>query len=235
LTLRIDDGIVVVVGSERLVSMDVEVVPASLRGRLGAEATAGLVECLDRARREWKGEVVTLAVERFERRLTEEVSGLREETRNGDAGLRAEMHAGHAGLREEMRNGDAALREEMRNGDAALRAEMRNGDAALRAEMHSGFAELRSEMREGDVALRAEMHSGFAKLRSEMCEGDAALRVEMHQSLAALRVEMHGLTGGVRQEIATTRGELIRWSFVFWAGQTIATAGLVVALVKLLP
>jgi hypothetical protein len=45
---------------------------------------------------------------------------------------------------------------------------------------------------------------------------------------------MHDLIGGVRQEIATTRVELIRWSFVFWAGQTIATAGLVVALVKLL-
>ncbi len=45
--------------------MDVEVVPAALRSRLGAEGTAGLVECLDRAGREWKDEVVTLAVERF--------------------------------------------------------------------------------------------------------------------------------------------------------------------------
>ena len=155
-------------GSEKGFVVQVEVVPVALRNRLGPEATVGFVECVGQAEREWKGEVVTLAIERFEHRLAQEIS---------------------------------AVRLTIAEGNAALRAEMLAGDAALRVEMREGLAALRTDMRDGD---------------------------------AALRVEMHQLVGGIRQEIATTRVELLRWSFVFWVGQTIATAGLVVGLVKLL-
>jgi hypothetical protein len=50
------------------------------------------------------------------------------------------------------------------------------------------------------------------------------------EEISALRVEIRaglhdGLTS-VRQEIATTRVEMLKWSFVFWIGQVAAMAGL---------
>jgi hypothetical protein len=95
-------------------------VPAAVRTRLGDDAPFGLIELLDSDRREWSEHVLSVAADRFERRLTEEISDFREEIREG-------------------------LRD--------------------------------------------------------------------------------GLTS-VRQEIATTRVEMLRWSFLFWIGQVAAMAGL---------
>jgi hypothetical protein len=52
-------------------------VAAPLRDRLGHEATTGLLELVDTAQADWKEDVMTAAIDRFERRLTEEVSDLR--------------------------------------------------------------------------------------------------------------------------------------------------------------
>jgi hypothetical protein len=73
-------------------------VPAALRDRLGDEATFGLIELLDAERKEWREQVLSVAADRFERRLTEELSGLRVEFRtvlhDGLAAVRTEMHDG---------------------------------------------------------------------------------------------------------------------------------------------
>lgn len=57
-----------------------------------------------------------------------------------------------------------------------------------------------------------------ARFERRLTEEISALRVdftrELHQGLAA-----------VRQEMATMRVELIRWSFVFWMGQVAVTIG----------
>jgi hypothetical protein len=95
-------------------------VPAAVRTRLGDDAAFGLIELLDSDRREWSEHVLSVAADRFERRLTEGVSDLREQIREG-------------------------------------------------------------------------LHDGLTS---------------------------------VRQEIATTRVEMLRWSFVFWVGQVAAMAGL---------
>ena len=52
--------------------MESTAVPDGLRARLGGEGTAGLLELLDSAERAWTGEVTTLCLDRFERRLVEE-------------------------------------------------------------------------------------------------------------------------------------------------------------------
>jgi hypothetical protein len=56
------------------------------------------------------------------------------------------------------------------------------------------------------------------------------------QEMASLRVEfMHELHTGlaaVRQEIASVRVELIRWSFVFWIGQIAATIGILAFMLR---
>ncbi len=52
------------------------------------------------------------------------------------------------------------------------------------------------------------------------------MRREMHEGLGALRREMYDGLTAIRQEIATNRVELLKWSFLFWAGQITTIAGL---------
>ncbi|MBZ5560135.1 MAG: hypothetical protein LAO77_22995 [Acidobacteriia bacterium] len=101
-------------------------IPAALRKQLGDDATFGLVELLDADRKEWSDQVLSVATDRFERRLTEEVSALR-------------------------------------------------------------------------VDLTRELHQGLTS---------------------------------VRQEIATTRVDMLKWSFVFWIGQVAAMAGLMALMLR---
>ena len=61
---------------------------------------------MDAARREWTAEVTALALERFERRLTEEVAGVRVSMAQCESGLRLEIGK----LREELRKEMADLR-----------------------------------------------------------------------------------------------------------------------------
>jgi phage host-nuclease inhibitor protein Gam len=60
-----------------------------------------------------KNTVLTAEAERFERRLTEEISGLRTEMHDQIAALRTEMHDQIAALRTELHDGLASVRQEM--------------------------------------------------------------------------------------------------------------------------
>jgi|SRR5436309_10028267 len=68
-------------------------VPAALRGRLGDTGTFGLVDLLDTEEARWSDQVLSVAADRFERRLTEEISGLQREFQRGLSGVRAEIAA----------------------------------------------------------------------------------------------------------------------------------------------
>jgi hypothetical protein len=70
-------------------------VPAALRARLGDDATFGLIEVLDSDRKEWSEHVLSVAANRFERRLTDEISVLRVEVRDA-------LHDGLSSVRQEM-------------------------------------------------------------------------------------------------------------------------------------
>jgi hypothetical protein len=96
--------------------MDSQALPAAVRERLGPEATAGLLDVLETARREWRDDVIEVCATRFERRLTEEVSKLRLEIVQGDSGLRQEMSELGGNLRREMMELGAGLRQEMSDG-----------------------------------------------------------------------------------------------------------------------
>ena len=67
--------------------METLMVPASVRRKLGDEASEGLVEMF--------GLYHQLTSERFERRLAEEISGLRLEMHQGFAAIRQEMATTH--------------------------------------------------------------------------------------------------------------------------------------------
>ena len=124
--------------------MDVNDVPDPLQDRLGHEATAGLIELLADAREQWTAEMIERVGDRFERRLTDEIT-------------------------------------------------------KVRVEMVQGFAALRQEITEGLGQLRHEMTAGFAS---------------------------------IRQEITALRFELLKWTFVFWAGQLFALAGFLAVLLR---
>jgi hypothetical protein len=55
------------------------------------------------------------------------------------------------------------------------------------------------------------------------------------EELARLRIEMAQGFGGLRQEMADGRFDLVKWTFVFWVGQVVAIGGIVGLLIRTLP
>ena len=115
--------------------MDASNVPPPLRERLGEAGTLGLLEALEANGRDWRGDVLAHAAERFEYRLVEECSKVRLDMANALVGMRKEMGDGLAALRKEMVDGQSALRQEMVESRAELRQEMAHGLANVRVEV----------------------------------------------------------------------------------------------------
>jgi hypothetical protein len=86
-----DDGIVVVRGREQDNHMEIEAVPLALRGRLGSDATAGLLDVLEHSHSESREAVISACTERFERRLVEEVSELRVQIAQATGGIKEDI------------------------------------------------------------------------------------------------------------------------------------------------
>ena len=85
------------------------------------------------------------------------------------------------------------------------------------------LAGVRTEMARGEARLREEI----ASVRVEMARGEDRLHGEISQTRAMLREEVAQQGTLIRQEIATNRFELLKWSFLFCVGQVIAVVGLV--------
>lgn len=73
-------------------------VPKSLREKLGDEGSDALIEMFNQAQAGQKADIIEVVEEKFERRLTEEISGvnhrieqLRAELKEDNASLRAEL------------------------------------------------------------------------------------------------------------------------------------------------
>jgi hypothetical protein len=54
-------------------------IPPALPTQLGNDATFGLIELLDTERKDWSQQMLSIAVDRFERRMAEELSNLRQQ------------------------------------------------------------------------------------------------------------------------------------------------------------
>ncbi|HEY2907810.1 MAG TPA: hypothetical protein VGJ29_18040 [Vicinamibacterales bacterium] len=63
------------------------------------------------------------------------------------------------------------------------------------------------------------------RFERRLTEEMATLRLDLRQALH------DGLTS-VRQELSTTRVELIRWSFLFWVGQVAAMTALMALMLR---
>jgi hypothetical protein len=117
-------------------------VPPELSERLGADATQGLIELMEREGRASGDGVLTICTERFERRLVEETSKLRVEMAELRADLRQEIGALGVNLRQEMGNLRNDLRQEMGALGTELRREMAVLGADLRKDVAAGRVEL---------------------------------------------------------------------------------------------
>lgn len=85
---------------------------------------------------------ISLATERYERRLSEEIGGLRLELVTESGKLRAELTSE-----------SGKLRAEMASESGKLRAEMASEFGRVRTEMAHGFGQLRAEMIDRNAAL----------------------------------------------------------------------------------
>jgi hypothetical protein len=126
--------------------MDLGQVPAALHARLGDEPTAGLLQLLDRSQQEGKEGLINACTERFERRLVEEVSGLRVQIARDTTRLEST-------LRQKMAELGISLRQEM----AGLEGRLRQEIGELRASVREEVAELRASLREDIAAGRVDL------------------------------------------------------------------------------
>ena len=132
--------------------MELNRVPASLRERLGPEASTGLVALLNDAKAEWNSDVIGIVSDRFERRLVEETSKLRVELVQGIASLREEIGS----LRQDLRHEIGDLRQDLRQEIGDLRQDLRQEIDGVRQEI----AGVRQEI----SALRQELTDGRFEL-----------------------------------------------------------------------
>ena len=99
-------------------------IPKILREKLGDEAAEGLIELLNNFSEHTHNSVITLAAERFERRLAEEIGKFRSEVTEQNARLRSDTSEQIAGLRSETSEQIASLRSETSEQIAGLRSEL---------------------------------------------------------------------------------------------------------------
>ncbi|MBI3756694.1 MAG: DUF1640 domain-containing protein [Deltaproteobacteria bacterium] len=107
--------------------MAVIAVARPLREKLGEEGADALVALINEAGEDHKTSVIEIVGERFERRLTEEITKLRTDTNDGMNKLRIDTNDGMNKLRVEM----AAFQTNTNDGMSKLRVEM----ADLRANL----------------------------------------------------------------------------------------------------
>jgi hypothetical protein len=133
--------------------MDIELVPDALRERLGLEATTGLLQLLDRAHREGRADLMDASADRYERRLAEEIGGVRVQIAQVEGALRRDMAEMGASIRQEMAEMGASIRQEMAEMGASIRQEMAEMGASIRQDMARMGADIRRDMASGRVEL----------------------------------------------------------------------------------
>ena len=133
--------------------MDIDAVSGPLRERLGPEATSALLDLFDLARSEWRNDLIAACTDRYERRLAEEIAGVRVQIAQVEASLRTEIAQTGAGIRQDMAEMGAGIRQEMAQMGAQIRQEMAQMGAQIRQEMGDMGTGIRTDMATGRVEL----------------------------------------------------------------------------------
>jgi Skp family chaperone for outer membrane proteins len=194
--------------------MAVIAVPRALREKLGEEATDALVALINEAGEYNKQSVIEVVEERFGRRLSEEISKVREDIGK----LRGELVTEVSKLREELSAETGKLRGELATEISKLRGELVTEVSKLREELSAKAGELRGELVTEVSKLREELSAETGKLRGELATEISKLRGELTAEAGKLRIDMHDL-----------RANLVQWMFLFWIGQIGVLTGILFA------
>jgi hypothetical protein len=89
-------------GRESEAGVSIGRVPGAVRNKLGDVATEGLAEWLDEQRQNWSDHVLSIAAERFDRRLAEDIHAVRIDLAQLESRLRSELHEGLTTVRQEI-------------------------------------------------------------------------------------------------------------------------------------
>ena len=81
--------------------------------------------------------------------------------------------------------------------------------------------------------LEAKTDRRFAELEAKTDRHFSDLEARFPQLEAKFERRLAEVAGGLRSEIASVRADLIKWMFIFWAGNVVTTAGLVLGAVSL--
>lgn len=117
-------------------------VPRALRQQLGDQAADELVDLLNRATDETKRDVLVLAEERYERRLSEEIGKVNQHITDVKGELIQQITGGRAGLGEQI----AGVGVDHNQQIISLRAEVSQGIADLRADLSQQIADMRVDL-----------------------------------------------------------------------------------------
>ena len=117
-------------------------IPEVLREKLGPEGARALADLLNEASVKTRGDVIELAVSRFESRLAEEIGALRAEF----GVLRGEFDSKIGGLRGNLDAGLAELRGEFDSKIGGLSGEFDSKIGGLRGDLNAGLAGLRGDL-----------------------------------------------------------------------------------------
>jgi hypothetical protein len=83
------------------------------------------------------------------------------------------------------------------------------------------------------ATLRARIGDEAAEGLTEMfAAAQAQSEVRLTQELCALRVEMHQGFAEIRQEVSSSRVELLKWMIGLWVANLSATIGIVAFMVR---
>jgi hypothetical protein len=121
-------------------------VPEALAERLGERGTDGLIRLLGSTGQQWTDSVLTMAGERYERRLTQEISGLKVEFSRDIGQLRAETAEQIGKLRAETAEQIGMLRAETTEQIGKLRAETTEQIGQLRGDIGLFRADVTREL-----------------------------------------------------------------------------------------
>ena len=143
-------------------------IPVALRERLGQEATLGLTELLDAEHVQGSDNVLNVAGDRFERHVTQQVSGLRTEVNQLRTDVNRQFVELRADFNQQLTEQVSGVRVDVGSQLSALRVEMHDSQAALRVEMHNNQASLRADLIKWSFLFWVGQFTAMAGLLSYM-------------------------------------------------------------------
>ena len=120
--------------------------------------------------------------------------------------------------------------------DLSLRLRGQLGPEASE-DLSDAFEELQNDMLaitndRFEARLDARLRVLATQVVTDIARTQAELRQEIAYSNSALRVAIIEGMSRISAEIAETRIDVLRWSFVFWLGQVVATATLLAFMLR---